>query len=113
MSALSWFRQQLRKVSSIIALIGGALAIAFLIWVFGDSERRIASIDHRNVADLAILVDNLEQWPRAAQSIGDANFYSGSWQAPILRPVKGGIEKELYHPDFDTFWIRYSAGNPD
>lgn len=111
MSTPGLFRQRLRKLSSVFALIGGGLAIAFLIWALGDSERRIASVDQRNVADLAILVDGLEQWPRAAASIGNTNVFEGGDRAG-LRVTEAGIVKTLYHPDFDSFEIRYTAGPP-
>ena len=95
------------RLKGFLTLVSGGLLVAFLVWAIGVNERRIATVDHRNVADLAILVDGIEQWGRTARALGKTNIYKSGIEAD-LRDVQGGVEKSLYHPDFDTIRIAYT-----
>ncbi|MFL6846520.1 MAG: cache domain-containing protein [Allosphingosinicella sp.] len=102
MSTFGWLRQ---RWFSLFVIVAGGLLLAFLIWMIYDSSQRNNAADRRNVADLAILTDGLEQWPRAIAALGDNNVY----QVPGAAVEKRGarVLKTLYHPAFHEYQISY------
>jgi hypothetical protein len=78
----------------IFALLAAGLAIAFLVWTLGNSERRVESVDSRGAADLAVLTDTIDQWVRAADAIGKSNVDRGG--------------RSLYHPKLEQIELAYA-----
>lgn len=87
--------------------MASGLLLAFLIWLIYDSSQRNTAADRRNIADLAILTDGLEQWPRALAGLGSNNVYR---TGPGASEVKDGlVAKTLYHPVFREYRIGYAS----
>ena len=59
-----WPFGRFSRLGSLFIVAASVLAISVMVWLLGSSERRIAHVDERNVADLQILTDGLQQWER-------------------------------------------------
>lgn len=107
MSTFGWLKQ---KWFAFFLILTGSLLVAFVVWMIYDSSRRNTAADRRNVADLAILTDGLEQWPKAIAALGASNVYRVPGAAA---PKPGdGVSKILYHPAFHEYRIRYFSPGP-